>query len=167
MAIYTAFLSGGSQIGPMIAGYLIQACGWRWFFILCAIIAAVNLTTTVFLLPETTFEDKAEEPGLPNVEKDHTSHIETIHDVPDTQAYLQRDSSANVKALFSFGVSEEARKRGIFQHYAYLFMLPLPLLFIPGVFIASLMYGVVLGGYVLFFCAVILLCESQELELIF
>ncbi|KAF5014823.1 hypothetical protein F66182_14058, partial [Fusarium sp. NRRL 66182] len=56
MATYAVALSGGSQFGPLIAGYLIQAAGWRWFFILCAIMLAVNLLFCIFLLPETTYE---------------------------------------------------------------------------------------------------------------
>ena len=30
MAVFSLCLSGGSQIGPMIAGFLIGAKGWRW-----------------------------------------------------------------------------------------------------------------------------------------
>jgi hypothetical protein len=29
MALFAMFLSGGSQIGPVIAGYLIADRGWR------------------------------------------------------------------------------------------------------------------------------------------
>ena len=76
MATYALFLSGGSQIGPVIAGYLVAARGWRWFFILCLIIAAVNLVTTFLLLPETLYErDEQEQSTEP--EKDVHAHIET------------------------------------------------------------------------------------------
>ncbi|PVH82825.1 MFS transporter [Cadophora sp. DSE1049] len=55
MALFSLFLSGGSQVGPMIAGFLITDKGWRWFFILCAILTAVNLAMMLFLLPETNY----------------------------------------------------------------------------------------------------------------
>ena len=49
------FLSAGTQIGPLIAGYLIQARGWQWFFNLTSILIAVNIVFVLFLLPETTY----------------------------------------------------------------------------------------------------------------
>ncbi|KAL5330050.1 hypothetical protein ACEPPN_003574 [Leptodophora sp. 'Broadleaf-Isolate-01'] len=55
MAIFSLSLSGGSQIGSMIAGYLISSRGWRWFFILIAILLAVNLVLMIFFLPKTNF----------------------------------------------------------------------------------------------------------------
>ncbi|KAL3422090.1 hypothetical protein PVAG01_06246 [Phlyctema vagabunda] len=55
MAIFALCLSGGSQIGPVIAGFLIDSKGWRWFFILCVILNGANLVACIFLLPETTY----------------------------------------------------------------------------------------------------------------
>lgn len=55
MATISFALAAGAQIGPLIAGYLIQAKGWRWFFIFCTIIIAFNLVTVILFLPETTF----------------------------------------------------------------------------------------------------------------
>ncbi|GLA49953.1 hypothetical protein AnigIFM63604_005958 [Aspergillus niger] len=42
MALFALSLCAGSQIGPMIAGFVIGSKGWRWFFIVCAILGAVN-----------------------------------------------------------------------------------------------------------------------------
>jgi MFS family permease len=131
----------------MIAGYLIQAKGWRWFFILCAIIAAVNLIATIFLLPETLHEVEPEPEVIDDIEKDVHSHVETItHTETRTEARVQMDYTTYWKELWSFKISEEAKKKGVFKHFAYLFVLPFPLLLIPGVLIASLMYGVILGA---------------------
>ncbi|KFY82891.1 hypothetical protein V498_08409, partial [Pseudogymnoascus sp. VKM F-4517 (FW-2822)] len=55
MAIFSICLAGGSQVGPMIAGFLITARGWRWFFILCTILIAVNLVLILFFFPETNY----------------------------------------------------------------------------------------------------------------
>ncbi|KAJ5692958.1 hypothetical protein N7462_002381 [Penicillium macrosclerotiorum] len=150
MAAYAAFLSGGSQIGPVIAGYLIQARGWRWFFILCAIIAAVNLVTTIFMLPETIYEtDEVDEPEtVEDIGKDTSNHLETV---PTTSQFGDRakmDYGDYFKALFTFKITKSAKEKGVFKYFAYLFVLPFPLLIIPGILIASIMYGVVLGGIV-------------------
>lgn len=147
MAVYAAFLSGGSQIGPVIAGYLIEARGWRWFFILCAIIAGVNLVTTIFMLPETIY-DREEEPEVTgDFEKDAQSHLETVQtlqsQVGDRAAM---DYGEYMKKLFTFNITKDAKERGVLKHFIYIFVLPFPLLLVPGVLIASIMYGVVLGG---------------------
>ncbi|CAL5866341.1 uncharacterized protein PFLUO_LOCUS549 [Penicillium psychrofluorescens] len=149
MAVYAAALSGGSQIGPLIAGYLIQAKGWRWFFILCAIIAAFNLVTTIFLLPETLYEPDEESQIADDFEKDGNSHIEAARTSSHAGQRAQMDYKSYWSGLFTFRISKEARHRGLLKHILYQFVLPFPLLLIPGVLIASIMYGVVLGGIVI------------------
>ncbi|CAG7930076.1 unnamed protein product [Penicillium olsonii] len=150
MAIYAAFLSGGSQIGPVIAGYLIQAKGWRWFFILCAIIAAVNFITTIFFLPETLYEVEPEPVVVDDIEKDVSSHVETVtRSDTRTETRAQMDYKSYWEGLWSFQISKEAKEKGVLKHLAYLFILPFPLLLIPGVLIASAMYGVILGAVVI------------------
>jgi MFS family permease len=59
MAACSFSLSSGSQIGTMVAAFLIQARGWRWLFILCAILFGANFLSTVFFLPETLFRRAA------------------------------------------------------------------------------------------------------------
>lgn len=146
MSVYAASLAGGSQVGPLIAGYLIQAKGWRWFFILCAIIAAFNLVTTIFLLPETLYEPDEEPQSSTNFEKDGNSHIEAVRASSHAGQRAQMDYKVYWSGLFTMGISKEARQRGVFKYTLYQFVLPFPLLLIPGVLIASIMYGVALGG---------------------
>jgi MFS family permease len=142
MATYAFFLAGGSQIGPVIAGYLIKARGWRWFFILCLILSAVNLVTTFFFLPETLYEpDDAEEPATES-DKEPTGHIEAV---PVRAAF---DYSTYWQSLFTLRLSKGARKHGVFKYFAMVFILPLPMILIPGVLLALMMYGVALGATV-------------------
>lgn len=150
MAIYAASLSAGSQIGPVIAGYLIGARGWRWFFILCAIIEAVNLVAAIFMLPETIYEAREDKGSdiADTMEKDTQSHLETI----STTAAQVRDCAEieygkYFKGLFTVNISKRARDKGLFKYFAYLSVLPFPLLLIPGVLIASITCGAILGGY--------------------
>jgi MFS family permease len=150
MAVYAAFLSGGSQIGPVIAGYLIEARGWRWFFILCSIIAAVNLVTTIFMLPETIYEREAEaEPEVieDDFEKGDSGHLEAVQTFQSQMGTrVKMDYGEYMKGLFTFQITKEAKEKGVLKHLAYIFVLPFPMLLVPGVLIASIMYGVVLGG---------------------
>jgi MFS family permease len=147
MAVYAAFLSGGSQIGPVIAGYLIEAKGWRWFFILCAIIAAVNLLTTIFMLPETLYEVEQEPEVVNDIEKDVHSHVEVVARTDTrTEARVKMDYATYWKDLWSFTLSKEGKERGILKHLLYLYILPFPMLLVPGVLVATVMYGVVLGA---------------------
>lgn len=146
MAVYAAALSGGSQIGPVIAGYLIQAKGWRWFFILCAIIAGFNFVTTIFMLPETTYEPEQILEPTEDIEKDTHSHVEAVRTRSQAGDRAQLDYGEYFKGLFTMEITPAAREKGVFKYFAYLFILPFPLLLVPGILIASIMYGVVLGG---------------------
>ncbi|KAJ5266858.1 hypothetical protein N7478_009666 [Penicillium angulare] len=148
MAVYAAFLSGGSQIGPVIAGYLIEARGWRWFFYLCAIITAVNLVSTIFLLPETICESEEEPEPIDDTEKDAHNHIEAVPSRAQAGDRAKMDYGEYWRGLFTFSLTKEAKEKGVLKHFAYLFVLPFPLLLFPGILIASLMYGVMLGGIV-------------------
>ncbi|GKZ69012.1 hypothetical protein AnigIFM60653_011659 [Aspergillus niger] len=154
MAIYALFLSAGSQVGPLIAGYLVAARGWRWFFILCLIVAAVNLVTTFFFLPETLYERGPEEQlDVDDKEKAeaYQSHIESVPEVNAWRRQQQQEQfsyGGYWKSLFKVGLSDAAKENGVFKHLARLFWLPLPMLLVPGVLIAAMMYGVVLGGVV-------------------
>ncbi|GKZ55124.1 hypothetical protein AnigIFM49718_011479 [Aspergillus niger] len=47
MALFALSLCAGSQVGPMIAGFVIGSKGWRWFLIVCAILGAVNFLASL------------------------------------------------------------------------------------------------------------------------
>ncbi|PYI26240.1 MFS transporter [Aspergillus indologenus CBS 114.80] len=154
MAMYALFLSAGSQVGPVIAGYLVAARGWRWFFIVCLIVAAVNLVTTFFFLPETTYEPDFEEEQdggeFPEKSDATHSHIESLAaSAPTPPDQAQQFSYTDYwKGLFQVGISSEAKKKGVVRFLGYAAWLPIPMLLLPGVLLASMMYGVVLGAVV-------------------
>ncbi|KAK7222953.1 hypothetical protein V2G26_010956 [Clonostachys chloroleuca] len=60
MAAYSVSLCLGAQGSPLVAGHLIAAKGWQWFFILVAILSGVNFLTLLFFCPETAFNVQAE-----------------------------------------------------------------------------------------------------------
>jgi MFS family permease len=150
MATFAASLSAGSQVGPLVAGYLINAAGWRWFFILSAIMLAVNIVAIVFLLPETIHEsdneittNEANESGKIEEERLERLPTTTSSQVIHRETFNYKQHFAD---LFKFGLTKAARERGLLKHFAYLFVLPLPLLMVPGAIVASLTFGAVLGG---------------------
>ncbi|RAL14274.1 putative MFS transporter [Aspergillus homomorphus CBS 101889] len=151
MAMYALFLSAGSQVGPVIAGYLVAARGWRWFFIVCLIVAAVNMVTTFFFLPETMYEpDPEDEQEDEFEEKNDTvhSHIESLPRLTPQSRAQQFSYGDYWKGLFQVGLSTEAKTKGVFKFLGYAAWLPIPMLLLPGVLLASMMYGVVLGAVV-------------------
>jgi hypothetical protein len=104
---------------------------------LCAILAAVNLITTFFLLPETLFEPGAETDSLnlSDEEKNAGNHLDEY-----------RDNSGRLwRSLLSPTCSNAAKEKGVLKHWLHVFYLPLPMVLNPGVFIASIMFGVMLG----------------------
>jgi MFS family permease len=53
--VQAVWLSLGSSLAPVIAGFLIQDAGWRWFQWLCAILAGVDLVLIILFVPETQY----------------------------------------------------------------------------------------------------------------
>lgn len=151
MAVFSLSLSGGSQIGPMVAGFLISARGWRWFFILCAILIGANLFLMMFLLPETNFRrvlfegetaqevDKQAVEMLEHSEKnvEATPEAQTLQvNVPYAGSYWK--DLVNLK-------NRGTEERGIWS-WPRQFSLPFRFLLVPHVLFATLAYGVFLGG---------------------
>ncbi|OQD66480.1 hypothetical protein PENPOL_c004G00574 [Penicillium polonicum] len=75
MSIYVILISGGTAIGPLIAGYMVQytAQTWRSYFWLCTGLAAANLALLFFICPESNFR-------RPDFEHDSQIEIEPVGD---------------------------------------------------------------------------------------
>ncbi|KAH7169577.1 major facilitator superfamily domain-containing protein [Fusarium sp. MPI-SDFR-AT-0072] len=57
MVVYVGFLAIGAALGPIISGAVAQGLGeWRWFQRVMSIAVAVNLVSSIIMLPETTHE---------------------------------------------------------------------------------------------------------------
>jgi len=151
MALFSLFLSGGSQAGPMIAGFLITDKGWRWFFILCAILTAVNLVMMLFLLPETNYRrvlyegetaqeaDKQADEMVQHIEKGQDS----IAEVPNSQNNRPYAGSY-WKDLVAFS-GRGTEERGLLG-WPRQFSLPFRFILVPHALFAAVSYGVVLSG---------------------
>ncbi|KGO56982.1 Major facilitator superfamily domain, general substrate transporter [Penicillium expansum] len=57
MSIYVILISGGTAVGPLIAGFMVQSTAqtWRSYFWLCVGLAAVNLVLLFIFCPESNF----------------------------------------------------------------------------------------------------------------
>lgn len=158
IAIFSLSLAAGSQFGPLVAGYVIRAKGWRWFFILCAIIIAANLLFMVFFLPETNYKrvfvngetaadvDKQTLQIVEHLENGGEKGAEAtgLERIP-TQARMQYDGYAGSywKDLIHF------RNRGLedgLGAWPKQFSMPFRFLLVPHAFFAMACYGVFLGG---------------------
>lgn len=158
MALFAFCLTAGTQFGPLIAGYVIEAKGWRWFFIVCSIIIAFNLVLMIFFLPETNYkrdlfdgETAAEADKQACEIAEHLEHsgekgveAAAIERVP-ARIRQQNESYAGTywKDLVRF------RNRGLQDGMgAWLkqFSLPFRFIVIPHVFFAMASFGVFLGG---------------------
>lgn len=150
MAVFSFSLSGGSQIGPMIAGFLIGARGWRWFFILCAILVGVNFVLIVLFFPETNYRrvlydsENAEEVDKYAVQMiEYQGKNERSQSV-STTGLNPPYAGSYWKDLISF------KNRGLedsgIRGWPRQFSLPFRFILIPQVLFATISYGVFLGG---------------------
>lgn len=153
MAIFSLFLSGGSQVGPTIAGFLIKSRGWRWFFILNAILIGINLLFTLLILPETNYKrvmfegETAAEVDKLAVEEIEHSGTKTIDDqAPGTTEH----SDGNVPYAGSYFKDLVALKNRGLDNGAAAWIkqlsLPFRFLLVPHALFAAVVYGVFLGG---------------------
>jgi MFS family permease len=153
MALFAFCLSAGSQIGPMVAGFLIASSGWRWFFIVCTILTAVNLLTSVFFLPETTFRRVLHE-GETAAEIDKAT-IEQAHHLENKEATIVRSDvdqateHSELRASYWKDLAQ-FQNRGLepsgLRSWPSKFLMPFRFILVPSVLFATCSYGIVLAG---------------------
>lgn len=150
MAIFSLALSGGAQIGPMIAGYLINSKGWRSFFTLCTIVIAVNLVTCIFFLPETTYRHPiVEGETAAEVDKAITRQVELdeLRNTSSTETSPREEKLPvgywkNLVAFRNRSFEPEGLRRWPQQ-----FSLPFRFLLVPAALFATATFGISLAGY--------------------
>ncbi|KAF8865697.1 putative MFS transporter [Acephala macrosclerotiorum] len=158
MALFAMFLSAGSQVGPVIAGYLIADRGWRWFFKLCTILNAANLFFCLFFLPETSYRRPYVYGGetAAEAEKEATEMHEYKQDknMGDDLATVPTGTAPGVPYAGSYWKDLVAfRNRGQeetgLRAFPKQLTLPWRFLLVPGAVYAAVSYGVILGGIVI------------------
>lgn len=150
MAIFSLCLSGGSQIGPMIAGYTISAKGWRWFFKICAILVGANLVLALFFFPETNYRRIIYE-GETALEADKEAEQKIEYKNQDEEMTRQPSQAGNKpyagsywRDLWSFG-GRGMDDKGL-RGWPEQFSLPFRFLAVPHALYATVAYGVFLAG---------------------
>ncbi|KAM3079820.1 hypothetical protein ACMFMF_003240 [Clarireedia jacksonii] len=152
MAVFSLCLSGGSQIGPMIAGYTISAKGWRWFMKICAILIGANLALALFFFPETNYRRVFYE-GETALEADKEA-IQTIQCGDEEISRRPSETDINKpyagsywRDLWSFG-GRGMDDKGL-RGWPEQFSLPFRFLGVPHALFATVSYGVFLAGAVI------------------
>lgn len=157
MAIFSICLAGGSQIGPMIAGFLIAAKGWRWFFILCAILIGVNLVLILFFFPETNYRrvlyngetaQEADKVSVQMLEYKNEAVNTPAVTTESTESQSQNLNPPYAGSYWSDLISFKNRgtePRGLVE-WPRQFSLPFRFVLVPQVFFATISYGIFLGG---------------------
>jgi MFS family permease len=151
MAIFSFCLSGGSQIGPVIAGFLIESQGWRWFFILCAILIGVNMVLILLFFPETNYRrvlyegetaQEADKVAVQMLEyKGEAAGTPEENIVSDPNPPYAGSYWRDLVAFRNRGTET----RGLLG-WPRQFSLPFRFILIPQVLFATISYGVFLGG---------------------
>ncbi|KIX08667.1 uncharacterized protein Z518_03324 [Rhinocladiella mackenziei CBS 650.93] len=141
MALYSASLSSGIAGGIIISGLITMKKSWRViYYVATAFIWA--LVIAIFLtMPETSYrrfqknDQLSVKPSGVSGSKEASSHVEISDStVPPKKTYFQR------LAIFSGTYTSESLWK--------LFWRPVPLLFLPPVFWATLAMSVVVGAFV-------------------
>jgi len=154
MAFFSLSLAAGSQVGPVIAGYLIASKGWRWFFILNAILISINLAMSLVLLPETNFkrhfydgETAAEVDKLAVQQIEHTEKVVADDHAAAASSIIPAGNGPYAGSYWADLVSFKHRglENGA-SAWVKQVSLPFRFLLVPHVIYAAIAYGVFLGG---------------------
>lgn len=152
MAIFALFLSGGSQVGPIIAGSIVADRGWRWFFKVCTILNGVNLLFCILFLPETSFRRPYVHDGETAAEVDkeaevveHAEKEESQQNALAAEAYSQQVYAGSYwKDLVAF--RDRGQEEVGLKAFPRQFLLPFRFLLVPAALYATISYGVMLAG---------------------
>ena len=144
--------TGGTQIGPLITGYLVEARGWRWFFYLCVILNGANLVLTLFLLPETSFRRQTfEGETAAEVDEDakgqsaHVASVDYTENVEASSRDMNSEYAGNYfKDLIQFR-DRGMEERGMSQCFRR-FIEPFQFLVVSQILFAAFSFGLILSG---------------------
>lgn len=85
LGIYTMLLIGGKNLVPLVSAAVIQSLGWRWVFIIVAIIVAVMFVLTYLCVPETSWDRTPLTPDRLNCQKSRSN-------IPRNEADMKESS---------------------------------------------------------------------------
>ena len=151
LAVWNLFLLCGISGGALIAGYIIQADGYRWTFGVCAIFFGVCMIGVLFFVPETSYRrekmaivpdlSKTDEKGILE-EKATTAHVTETRQSAFTGGDRTKHSYMQSLRVFT--------GRYTYAPLWKVFARPLVLFFYPAVFWGFLIYGTTLTWIVVF-----------------
>ncbi|SPQ18396.1 78977645-7e35-44a7-bb3f-ea4bbb5d8841 [Thermothielavioides terrestris] len=149
MGVYTAFISGGNSIGPLVCGFVVTGLSWRWHKWIALILTGINFVTVLFFVPETRYY-RAESLGPLDVASSSRENMNASTDaekdangvVSEGEVTEQRDTVPKKTWLQELrvwsGVTPDT-------NIVLMFVRPLPLFAYPCVIYAFLGYAVSLA----------------------
>lgn len=130
MSIYTFFLAAGSSFGPIINGWIGEKLSLQWFWWLCAITTGVNLLAAIFFLPET------------NYKRNHLiDSTGDLHPIPDNSVYPNTGNTYGNKGMTLAKILKFHAPSQPISAFPKIFLRPFPLIVVPAVLWAVLIYG--------------------------
>lgn len=137
----------------MIAGFLIADKGWRWFSILCGILAGANLFSILFFFPETNYRrvlndnvtsEEADIQAMQMLEYRKTGKDSEAVPASSDIGLNRKYAGSYWKDLITFR-DRGIETRGIWG-WPRQFSLPFRFILVPHVLFAAISYGVFLAG---------------------
>ncbi|KAF9885312.1 hypothetical protein FE257_013029 [Aspergillus nanangensis] len=138
-AMYSAALSGGAALGPLVSGVMSISQTWRTFHYLCAALVLATTALVFLTMPETAYhrhidpreEDshgKEKEPSVSQVERIQISHFPKKK--PFTQRMVFNRSLLTQESIWKIALR------------------PVPILLLPPVMWSTVSFGVGIGIFV-------------------
>ncbi|KAH8702210.1 major facilitator superfamily domain-containing protein [Talaromyces proteolyticus] len=140
IGIYIIFLSCGNSVGPLLAGFVDEKIGWRWFYWVMVIFTASNFLSVLFLVPETRYERHF---GQENDENNSKNPVNTVqHDIKSIPTHCSEVPSPSKMTYFqSLRLFSGVPRTNLIN----LFVRPFPLIAYPAVMWAFLSYSICLA----------------------
>lgn len=145
IAVWNLFLLAGLNGGAVVAGYVIEAAGFRWAFGACAVAFGVLAVAVVLLVPETAYRREALAPVV-TVDDDGQK---SLHMKPRHQIHLQGEAYEGRY----LEISATERKYTFWEQLRFfrgryssaplwrVFLRPIVMIFYPAIMWALLVYG--------------------------
>ncbi|KAM0327482.1 hypothetical protein ACHAQA_005770 [Verticillium albo-atrum] len=159
MVVYVGLLAAGSSLGPIVAGAVAQGLNdWRWFLRILAIVIALNLATSIAMLPETTHDFLELEPAPQrNTENDNDSSKPSSYDVEEATKISGNASDQAERNLPTPTLAQQWIARSFSTRYVAMnwklalrsFYESYQLIILPQVLVTTLVFGLTIGWTVL------------------
>ncbi|GAM88811.1 hypothetical protein ANO11243_068450 [Dothideomycetidae sp. 11243] len=139
MALTNLALFGGAFFTPVIVGKMTSTLGWQWTFYFVAIFAALMLPIFICFVPETAFrrDHRFDTDTIMLTADDKSSAAQSQDEIIDPTVDNRGPTIRQTLPVFSGRLTDES--------FIKLLLRPFPLFLQPGIFVACLIQGAMIG----------------------